>query len=196
MKFLVILVPYCALACTGPPERPSDSAGASFTGTPVAARYAHGCPPRLGNPALARAIFDVYGDARGRSTPRWDSTVRAIERAGGRVLHHFHINVVRAELDTSAARALVVGPNPLAELADQVLDSSRKNLQVQVSFSRPVTGSDSAYISRLGALVKGTVPVRPMLIVDSPDSILPAVMRAPGVESVRASLVSCGRAGA
>lgn len=185
-------------ACAPPSERPTDSADAaatSFDTAVVPAWYGRGCPPRLGRPAVARAVFDVYGRARIRSNRPWDSTARAVERAGGRVLHRFHIDVVRAELDTSAVRALVLGPERIAQMAEQVLASNRVNLRVQISYSRPVTGADSAYIARLGGLVMGTPPVRPMLLVDLPDSILPDVMRAPGVRTVSARLVGCSRPG-
>jgi hypothetical protein len=122
--------------------------------------------------------------------------VSAIERAGGRVLHRYHIDVVRAELDTSVVRALVLGPDPIAQMAEEVLDTSQTNLHVQVHYTRPVTDADSAHLAGLGGRVRGAPRVRPILWVDLPDSILPGVMRAPGVREVRAQLVGCGRAGA
>jgi hypothetical protein len=193
---LIIVALSLPLACVPRAERRTDSTNvaAKFLDTAVIpAWYARGCPPRLGHPPVARAIFDVYGGAGGVATQRADSTVRAIERAGGRVLHRFRLDVVRAELDTAAVRALVLGPDPIAQMAEQVVDSNRLNLQVQISYSRPVTDADSAYIANLGGLVTGTPPVRPILFADLPDSILPDVMRAPGVQSVGPRLVGCSR---
>ena len=160
------------------------------------ARYVRGCPVTPPDPPVARAVFDVHLRMLDGAFPSSDSGAQAITTAGGRVVHRFHLGAIRAELDTAAIRALVYGPNPIAEAAEQVLDLKSLDIPVQVRYNRPAAPMDSAGIARLGGVAHLMPVPRPTLNAVVPDSVVPALVRMPGVVSVRATWVACGRAGA
>jgi hypothetical protein len=102
------------------------------------------------------------------------------------------VDAIRAELDTSAARALVSGPDAIALMATQVLDSTQLTIPLQIFYTRPLSADDSAFIARLtgrtGPTIRGP---RPVIYTELPDSLLPRVLRAPGVKFARARTFGC-----
>ena len=186
------------VACSGHQERRSTDTSSDSMVSPRAqaavgpARYVRSCPVIPPDPPVARAVFDLHlrmlsGDA---FTP--DSGTQSIEGAGGRVLHRFHVNAIRAELDTASVRELVYGRNSIAEAAEQVLDLRSLDISVQVRYNRPAETMDSARIARLGGVAHLMSLPRPTLNAVVPDSIVPALLRMPNVVSVRARSVACG----
>lgn len=156
------------------------------------AQYVRSCPDISPIPAVARAVFDLYLGASQATRVPSDSDVRAIERRGGRVLHRFHVDAIRAELDTGAARALTSGPDPVALMATQVLDPTQLTIPLQVFYTRPLLPEDSAFIAgltgRTGPTIRGP---RPVIYTELADSLLPLVLRAPGVKFARARTFGC-----
>ena len=160
------------------------------------AQYVRSCPPTLPIPPIARAVFDLYlGASQATRTPS-DADIAAVERLGGRVLHRFHVDAIRVELDTGAARTIVSGPDAIALMATQVLDSTQLTIPLQIFYTRPLSADDSAFIARLtgrtGPTIRGP---RPVIYTELPDSLLPRVLRAPGVKFARARTFGCGDAG-
>jgi len=112
------------------------------------------------------------------------------------VLHRFHVDAIRAELDTGAARALTSGPDPIALMATQVLDSTELTIPLQIFYTRPLTAVDSAFIARLsGRTGPSTRLPRPVVYTELPDSLVPLVLRAPRVKFARARTFGCGYTG-
>ena len=147
------------------------------------------------DPPLARAVFDLHLRTSDAAPANSDGAARAIERAGGRVLHRFHVAAIRAELDTTTVRALVYGPNWIADMAEQVLDLRSLNIPVQVRYDRPAAPLDSSRIARLGGMAYLMPVPRPLLNAVVPDSVVPALTRMPSVVSVRARSEACGHSG-
>lgn len=177
-------------ARTAEPSRPAGPA-------PIQrAQYVGGCPPTSPIPPVARAVFDVYLGAVQATRVPSDADVRTLEQRGARVLHRFHVDAIRAELDTGAARALVSGPDPIALMATQVLDSTQLTIPLQIFYARPLTADDSAFIARLsGGTGPRTRGPRPVVYTELPDSLVPLVLRAPGVKFARARTFGCGYTG-
>ena len=157
------------------------------------AQYVDGCPPRPPIPPVSRAIFDFYlGALQATRTPT-DADVGALQARGARVLPRFHVDAVRAETDTATARALVTGPDKLAEMATQVWDSTGFTVPLMVFYSRPFTVDDSAFLARLtGRAGPPTRRPRPVVYVELEDSVIPVLLRAPGVAFARARTFGCG----
>ena len=189
------------VACSEPHDRGSTdtlheskvSRGVQDAGTP--ARYVRSCPVVPLDPTLARAVFDLHLRTSDGASASSDSAARAIERAGGRVLHRFHVAAIRAELDTATVRALVYGPNWIAEMAEQVLDLRSFDIPVQVRYDRLAAPLDSSRIARLGGAASLMPVPRPLLNAVVPDSAMPELMSMPGVVSVRARSATCGDSG-
>jgi len=161
------------------------------------ARYVRYCPPTLADPPTGRAMFDVHVRRRSRESTaaRVDDVVRAIERLGGHVVHRFHVGVIRAELDTAAARVLTAGPESLAHMAEQVREPGNRNLSVQITFNRPPMALDSERVARLGGAPGPISGTRDMLYATVADSALPGILVMEGVEDVRTRVPRCGQPG-
>ncbi len=144
---------------------------------------------------MARAVFDLHLRTASGGAPSSESGVRSINGAGGRVLHLFHVDAIRAELDTATVRELVYGPNSIAEAAEQVLDLGKLDIPVQVRYSRSAASMDSARIAGLGGVAHLMPVPRPTLNAIVPDSVVPALIRMPDVVSVRVRSTACGRSG-
>jgi hypothetical protein len=189
------------VTCSGRDDRGSAdtsneskvSGGGQHAITP--ARYLRSCPIVPLDPPLARAVFDLHLRKWDAIPADSDIVARAIERAGGRVLHRFHVDAIRAELDTATARAVVYGPNWIAEMAKQALDLRSLDIPVQVRYDRPAAPLDSSRIARLGGVAYLMPVPRPLLNAVVPDSVVPALVRMPSVVSVRARSDACGHSG-
>ena len=188
-------------ACSAPSPRSSADTG-RVEGPPAGvaptqrAQYVRSCPPTPPIPPVARAVFDLYlGAAQAPRTPS-DADIAAVERLGGRVLHRFHVDAIRAELDTGAASVLVYGRDAIAFMATQVLDSTQLTIPLQIFYARPLSADDSAFIARLtgrpGPTIRGP---RPVIYTELADSLLPPVLTAPGVKFARARSFGCGYEG-
>ena len=117
--------------------------------------------------------------------------IRAVQAAGGRVLYTFRVALLRAELDTGAVRALVVGPKAIANVAFAVHDTSKMVAEVQVfSKRRPITERDKADLRRFAV---DTLLHMPSDVIEAliPDSLIPRVVALPNVEFVRATPWGC-----
>ena len=124
-------------------------------------------------------------------TPNADD-VRAVEAAGGRVLHRFRVALVRAELDTGAVRALVSDSPGIADAAFTVPDSSKFDASVQIFYKSPITDHDEETLRQLGVYDVTRMPI-PVLLTAVPDSLIPRIAALPGVDFVRATAWGCAQ---
>ena len=155
-------------------------------------QYWCGWSPRA--PRLGRLLVDLRlrsGDGNRRPS---EADVRAVERRGGRVRHHFQVAVLRAVLDTAAVRALIDGPDPVAESATAVVDPEQFDVRAQVFFQRPITVEDERAVRAAGGRRLERAPP-PVLYVVLPDSAIPRVARLPNVRFVRALAQGCATVG-
>jgi hypothetical protein len=113
LRFTALVV---VLACSAPlADRVTDTtrepnAPLPTQSQPQLAKYVRGCPATPPNPPVARAVFDVYlGSPRVPNRPS-DTVVHAIKRRGARILHRYHVDVIRAAMDTALAHDLVRTP--------------------------------------------------------------------------------------
>jgi hypothetical protein len=147
---------------------------------------------------VARALFDIYLGAPLVTRAPSDAEVHALEERGARIFHRFHVDAIRADMDTAMAHSLVRGPKAVAEMAMQVPDRAPLTVPLLIFYSRPFTAGDSAFLARLsgGARVK-PMPVRARTIVplELHDSVIPRLVAAPGVRLVRVRLWGCGYIG-
>ena len=132
------------------------------------------------------------GDAN-RTPTAADSA--AVRNAGGQPVYAFRVAVLRAALDTSALRVLLSARGGIADVAYTVADTSRRDVRLQVFFSRPVTDADAAALARLGATDVRRMPNRRILSLTAPDSVVPRIDAAAGVTLVRAQAMECVIAG-
>jgi hypothetical protein len=160
---------------------------------PAGAQFVCGDEP-LGT-ARARIVVDLRLHSGKANRAPGATDVRAVEAAGGRVLHRFPVAILRAELDTGAVRALVAGPRAIAEYAHVVEDTADRRVPVAVSYAMQVTPADRRVLDVLGVTPRRRFPGLPP-VVDAwwPESVVTRVARLPSVVSVRARSVGCGRA--
>jgi hypothetical protein len=200
MRRLTVGAVFALAACSTPPPRSSaDTDHVATRAGPAPtqrAQYVRSCPPTPPIPPVARAVFDLYlGAAQATRIPS-NADIAVIERLGGKALHRFHVDAIRAELDTGAARALVSGPDSIAFMATQVLDTAQLTIPLQIFYSRPLTADDSSFIAHLSGLPGPTIRgPRAVIYTELPDSLLPLVLRAPGVKFARARAFGCGHHG-
>jgi hypothetical protein len=121
--------------------------------------------------------------------------VRAVEAAGGRVVHRFHVAVLRAVLDTAAVRGLMRGSDAIADQANAVVDPADFRVATQVFYTRALTAADEHALASVGGERIGRAPI-PVLYAVLPDSAIPRAARLPGVAFVRAVAVGCASVGA
>ncbi len=151
------------------------------------------CDWTPGPPVARRLVVDLLLESgQFNRTPSLDD-VRAVQAAGGRVLHTFHVAVLRAELDTAAVRFLVAGPSSIADAAYSVADTLSLGVRLQIFYKRAITNADESALRELGASDFYREPSPPVLAAFAPDSIIPRLQRLPGVAFVRAYAVVCGR---
>ena len=141
-------------------------------------------------PATARVIVDLRLESGNGNRLPDARDIRAIENAGGRVLHRFNLALVRADLDTGAVRDLIEGPARIATYARGVPDTAGLDVDAQVFYTRPVTDADERALREHGAQRVGRAP-RPVLYAVIPDSLVPRVATLPGVDFVRAVAIGC-----
>jgi hypothetical protein len=194
------------LACSSPSaDRARDTAARRSRAEPDAqlrrqsqpqlAKYLAGCPLTPPNPPVARGVFDVYLGAPHVPSPPSDTAVRAIERRGARILHRYRVDVIRAEIDTALAHALVRGPHPLGKRVRQVADTAPLTIPVVLFYGRALTASDSVFLSELkGAPIKlpRDLRMRTRLFLDVHDSLIPRLQSAPGVLRTYVRGEGCG----
>lgn len=144
-------------------------------------------------PREKRVVADLHLRTEENRKPGADA-LRAIRGAGGRVLHTFHAPLIRAELDTAAVRELVSGPAAIANRAVLVRDTTRREVELRLIFTRPVRGSDLSVIEQLGGVVLGSGGGRrPGVTVQAPDSVIPYLRRLPGLDRLRLPAIGCAR---
>jgi hypothetical protein len=145
-------------------------------------------PPRAERVLVDLVLAREADDRNLRPTPDELAAVRAAE---GMVQHIFQVPMIRAELDTSAVRALILGAGAVGTFARIAPDPRVQEVEVQIRFDRPVTESDVAALGRLDARDLGHVPRPDVLEVALADSEVPAVRRLAGVHGVEPMTVGC-----
>ena len=116
--------------------------------------------------------------------------VRRVEALGGRIIHRFHVALLRVDVDTAALYALTSGPGAIADAAFAVLDSTRVRFRGQVYFSQDATAADRAGLRALG-LAALESPRPDLVTAFIPDSVTPTVAQMPGVRLVRVARIGC-----
>lgn len=189
LRFTALAV---ALACSAPPaDRVPDTtpeANAPLpTQSPQLAKYLRGCPATPPNPPVERAIFDVYlGSSRVPNRPS-DTVVHALERRGARILHRYHVDVIRAVMDTALAHDLVRRPNARAWMVRQVAEGAPLTVPLVIAYGRALTASDSLFLSKLqGApiVLPRDLRRRTRIFLKAHDSLIPRIPSASGVIDV------------
>jgi len=141
-------------------------------------------------PTTKRVIVDLSlgrGDYNRKPTAE---DGRAVQAVGGRVLYQFRVALLRAELDTSAVRALVKGRAAIASAAFTVPDPTKFDARVQIFYRRAITDTDKEALRALGVLEVDQAP-NPVLEASVPDSLIPLIAALPGVQYVRATGWGC-----
>jgi hypothetical protein len=141
-------------------------------------------------PTTKRVIVDLSLGASNYGRMPNAEDVRAVQAAGGRVLYRFHVALLRAELDTSAVRALVKGPGAIANAAFTVPDTTKFDANVQIFYRRAITDADKEALRALGVVEIDQAPT-PVLEASVPDSLIPLIAALPGVQYVRATGWGC-----
>ena len=143
-------------------------------------------------PGATRTVVDFYfGNNAGAPTAQ---QVAAVEQAGGVVRYLFHVPIVRAEIDVDAVAGIVQGTAKAsgASYAITVPDTSRRDVQLIVVLSRPVTDADIAAVESLG----GTVTNRWSAALNGyavaiADAQVPRLVALPGITSVERNGLAC-----
>lgn len=134
-------------------------------------------------------IVDLSLKSDGRYPPS-ENVLRAVTAAGGRVLHAFHVSVLRVQLHTSTLRRFL-GPDSIAEVAYPVRDTTRLDVGVQVFLGRDPTPADDSVLRSFG--VRGPAPPRRSEIIAAAvaDAAIPKIAALASVAKVRAANVLC-----
>lgn len=134
-------------------------------------------------PSLIVDLRLVSGPAN-RTPTTADS--QAVARVGGRVLHSFHVAVMRIAVDTGALRTLLTEPTAIATVAYPVTDTTRFGVNVQVFLRHtPMPPAEDSTLRRL------TMGHGPFYGASVPDSAIPLIAALPDVASVRAQAMVC-----
>jgi acetyl esterase/lipase len=153
------------------------------------AEYIAGCPAFRSEPPSERALFDVELRRRHETRAATDEEVRALERRGARVVHRFHVNAVRAEMDTGTARLAIA--EGIAFAARQVSDPGKLELTVQIQHDGPLNTSDSAFYRAHDVPLGPTARGRGIVQARIDDELIARILRQPGVRVVRVQPVGC-----
>ncbi|CAN5326946.1 hypothetical protein BH24GEM2_BH24GEM2_14180 [soil metagenome] len=117
-------------------------------------------------------------------------TLEAIRAAGGKVLHTYHVPMVRAEIDTAAVRHLATLPNPVVHSARIVTDTTPREVTLEVNYDHLIQAVDAKRLVDIGARNAGRSPRG--MITNVPDSIIPRIADLPGVTRVTLASAICG----
>jgi hypothetical protein len=139
-------------------------------------------------PQGATGIFDVYldrYDARGDADGPSDAMRQAVLWAGGRIVHEFHIQAVRAELRVSVIPRLPVG---YVQSAGQ---PNRYPVDAIIAFKAAVSDSDRAFLRSVGATILGEMAPQQAVHASVPDESIPQVRAHLTVEYLELNSVGC-----
>jgi hypothetical protein len=186
---LTVVIAGMRLASTASAQGEPGSAAVDSGAT----RLSFDCAWHPRAPTTERVLVDLVLTRR-EADPRHLPTaeeVEAVRHAGGTVRHHFHVPMVRAELDTAAVRKLITGPGAVATFARTAPDPRTFEVVAQIRYDRAVRVSDLRAIERLGGQEQWYVPRPHIIAVALPDSVVPRVGRLPGVRSIEPYSVGC-----
>lgn len=143
--------------------------------------------PSLGPDSSLIVDLSLKSD-RGYPPPEKD--MRAVAAAGGRVLHAFHVSLLRARLDTATLRRFL-GPDSIAEVAYPVRDTTRFDVSVQIFLRHALTPADDSVLRPLGVL--GPAPRRRPFDIYATvaDSAIPRISALANVVKVQAVNMQC-----
>lgn len=122
-----------------------------------------------------------------------EQVIRAVEAAGGKVLHRFNARMVRAELDTAAIGPLLQGPSGIGGSAYAVPDTVRRDVRLSVDLRATFREPEERAVRRLGGWVLGG-PRNNHLEVIIPDSMVPRLRELRWVRQAEVSPILCGQA--
>lgn len=128
-------------------------------------------------PPTTRTLLDIRSMQNSSDAGPSDNLIRAIQRAGGRVVHRYNGPMVRAELNVAAVARLGVN------FAQTVADTDAHDVHLIVQLTRPVTAADVQAVEALGGRVlsQWTIIDGYAAVID--DSKVPALRALPGVAS-------------
>jgi len=120
-------------------------------------------------PSVVTAVFEIQAAG---------PAIRdAIERAGGTVLHEYHVTLIRARLHVSSVPALVRRSVALQVRPDQGLE-----FDGLITFPHSVTTSDRGFLESIGVTVLREFQSIPVIYALIPDAAVPAILsRAEGM---------------
>ena len=178
-----LLVSALAVACSEVTE-PSGVLPEQYTYGPCARAWAPGIPP------VGRTVVDFhFGDDGPGPT---DGQVAAVRRAGGIVLHRFHVPIVRASIATAAVPKVVGWPSPgLAIYAVTVPDPTRQVVELLVMLSHDLSDTDIAAVEALGGRILSRWEYLDGYAVEIDDAAVPRVRTLPGVMIVSKNGIGC-----
>lgn len=137
-----------------------------------------------------RVIADLQLVSQGRGSPPSARALEAIRAAGGKVLHTYHVPMVRTEIDTAAVPRLATLPNPVVHSARIVTDTTPREVTLEVNYDRLIQAADAQRLVDIGARNAGRSPRG--MITNVPDSTIRRVKTLPGVTRVELAYLHCG----
>ncbi len=118
-----------------------------------------------------------------------DGEVALLTDRGATVVHRYHFPAVRVEMSSARLKAMLDSVYVNAVMS--VPDPARFDWTFTIMLQKPVTIADTAYIARLGGLVRGIFHSMPGMVVDLPDASLPYLRSWPGVRYIDNSTFGC-----
>ena len=137
-------------------------------------------------PPATRTLLDIRSSQNGTDLEPSVELVRAIERAGGRVVYRYNGPMVRAELNVAAVARL-----PVVDFAQTAADPDAHDVRMIVLLSHPVTAADVQAVEALGGRVlsQWTVINGYGVVID--DARVRDVRALPGVASTSFDAMYC-----
>jgi hypothetical protein len=134
-------------------------------------------------------IADLQLVGRNPERPPSARALEVIRSAGGKVLHIYHVPMVRVEIDTAAYLHLAALPNPVVYRAAIVTDTTPLEVTLQVKYDHLIQAADAQRLIDIGARTASRSLSG--MITNVPDSIIPRVKTLPGVTRVELASFPC-----
>jgi hypothetical protein len=193
--FLLIAAVTCLVACSEDPASPPDSllcmdeasVDSLWTFETDSVFYACGqWAPAA--PQQAMGLFDVffrkpYGTHIFGPT---EENCEAIRRAGGIVVHRYHLAAIRAIIMADSVRSL-----PFASHVTGVPNWEHFPVSATIYFKDELTQEDLDFLLSVGVTIHGTFSISAAAYGIVPDASIPIIRASPRVEYVQGSVYGC-----
>ena len=141
-------------------------------------------------PKPAQGLVDVlFSKGGGTDDPPTQAQLDAITAAGGKIVHAYHVPMVRARLRIESVGLLAANTAALVNSVTLVKKNKEHPVDAQVRMDGPLSDADRDFLEDVGAVVVAEFGTGFNAIV--PDEAIPAIRSHAGVELLEVSRIFC-----